>query len=111
MPDSPVPDSPVPAGLRRAAESVQTAGLGGCRGLGWVCTGDRSDILGGHWPGSAVCHTGFTGTSLALDSPSGAWAVLLTNAVHFGRDAAASKALRRDVHAAVAAGLFGGGPG
>jgi CubicO group peptidase (beta-lactamase class C family) len=104
-------DGPVTATLRRAAESMQTAGLGGCRGLGWVCTGDRSDILGGHWPGSAVCHTGFTGTSLALDSPSGAWAVLLTNAVHFGRDNTASKALRRDVHAAVAAGLFGGGPG
>jgi CubicO group peptidase (beta-lactamase class C family) len=104
-------DGPVTAALRRAAESSQTAGLGGCRGLGWVCAGDRSDILAGHWPASAVCHTGFTGTSLALDSPSGAWAVLLTNAVHFGRDAAASKALRRDVHAAVAAGLFGGGPG
>jgi hypothetical protein len=58
-----------------------------------------------------VCHTGFTGTSLALDSPSGAWAVLLANAVHFGRDNTAIKALRRDVHAAVAASLFGGGPG
>jgi CubicO group peptidase (beta-lactamase class C family) len=104
-------DGPVTATLRRAAESLQTAGLGGCRGLGWVCSGDRSDILGGHWPRSAVCHTGFTGTSLALDSPSGAWAVLLTNAVHYGRDNTASKALRRDVHAAVAAGLFGGGPG
>ena len=84
--DGPVPGSPVPARLRRVAESSQTAGLGGCRGLGWVCAGDRFDILGGHWPGSAVCHTGFTGTSLALDSPSGAWVILLTNAVHFGRD-------------------------
>lgn len=109
--DGPVPDSPVPARLRRAAESVQTAGLGGCRGLGWVCAGDRSDILGGHWPASAVSHTGFTGTSLALDSPSGAWVVLLANAVHFGRDNTAIKALRRDVHAAVAADLFGGVPG
>ena len=46
-------DSPVPAGLRRAAESGQTAGLGGGRGLGWVCAGDRFDILAGHWPASA----------------------------------------------------------
>jgi CubicO group peptidase (beta-lactamase class C family) len=110
VPDNPVPDSPVPARLRRAAESSQTAGLGGRRGLGWVCAGDRFDILGGHWPASAVCHTGFTGTSLALDSPSGAWVILLTNAVHFGRDNTAIKALRRDVHGAVAADLFGDVP-
>jgi CubicO group peptidase (beta-lactamase class C family) len=104
-------DGPVPVRLRRVAESSQTAGLGGCRrGLGWVCAGDRFDILGGHWPGSAVCHTGFTGTSLALDSPSGAWVILLTNAVHFGRDNTAIKALRRDVHGALAAGLFGDVP-
>lgn len=97
---------PVPATLRREAESGQTAGLGGSRGLGWVRGGDRFDILGGSWPASAVSHTGFTGTSLALDSPSGAWAVLLTNSVHFGRDATAVKALRRDFHAAVAAACF-----
>jgi CubicO group peptidase (beta-lactamase class C family) len=104
-------DSPVTTGLRRAAESTQTAGLGGRRGLGWVCAGDRFDILGGHWPASAVSHTGFTGTSLALDAPSGGWVVLLANAVHFGRDNTAIKALRRDVHGAVAAGLFGGAAG
>ncbi|MGH3261402.1 MAG: serine hydrolase, partial [Trebonia sp.] len=95
-------DLAVPAALRREAESAQTAGLGGSRGLGWVRGGDRFDILGGHWPPSAVSHTGFTGTSLALDSPSGTWAVLLTNSVHFGRDATAVKALRRAFHAAVA---------
>ena len=99
-------DVPVPATLRREAESGQTAGLGGSRGLGWVRGGDRFDILGGSWPATAVSHTGFTGTSLALDSPSGAWAVLLTNSVHFGRDATAVKALRRDFHAAVAAACF-----
>ena len=99
-------DAPVPAALRREAESGQTAGLGGSRGLGWVRGGDRFDILGGSWPASAVSHTGFTGTSLALDSPSGVWAVLLTNSVHFGRDATAVKALRRDFHAAVAAACF-----
>jgi len=95
-------DVPVPAALRREAESGQTAGLGGSRGLGWVRGGDRFDILGGSWPASAASHTGFTGTSLALDSPSGVWAVLLTNSVHFGRDATAVKALRRDFHAAIA---------
>lgn len=96
-------DFPVPAALRLLAATCQTAGLGGCRGLGWVCPGDRYDILGGHWPPTSVSHTGFTGTSLALDPGSGRWAVLLTNAVHFGRDATAIKALRRAVHAAAAA--------
>jgi CubicO group peptidase (beta-lactamase class C family) len=99
-------DAGVPVALRREAESSQTAGLGDGRGLGWVRAGDRFDILGGHWPASAVSHTGFTGTSLALDSPSGVWTVLLTNSVHFGRDATAVKALRRDFHAAVAAACF-----
>lgn len=98
-------DGPVPARLRRAAETCGTVGLGGRRGLGWVCPGDRHDILGGHWPASAVSHTGFTGTSLALDAPSGGWVVLLTNAVHFGRDNTAIKQLRRDVHAAVRRGI------
>jgi CubicO group peptidase (beta-lactamase class C family) len=97
---------PVPATLRREAESRQTAGLGGNRGLGWVRSDDRFDILTGSWPPSAVSHSGFTGTSLALDSPSGVWAILLTNSVHFGRDATAVKALRRDFHAAVASAFF-----
>jgi hypothetical protein len=34
---------------------------------------------------------------------TGVWALLLTNAVHAGRDSAAVTALRRDVHAAVSA--------
>ena len=99
-------DGPVPAALRREATTCQTDGLPGVegypgrRGLGWVCPGDRYDILGGAWPPTAVSHTGFTGTSLALDHVSGIWLVVLTNAVHFGRDATAIKALRRALHAA-----------
>lgn len=93
-------DGPVPVWLRREAQTCQTAGLDGCRGLGWVCQGDRYDLLGGHWPPGSVSHSGFTGTSLALDSATGRWLVLLTNAVHFGRDATAIKALRLRVHAA-----------
>jgi CubicO group peptidase (beta-lactamase class C family) len=96
-------DAVVPAALRRAATTCQTEDLDGRRGFGWVCPGDDFDILGGHWPPTAVSHTGFTGTSLALDPVTGVWAVLLTNAVHAGRDSAAVIALRRDVHAAVSA--------
>jgi CubicO group peptidase (beta-lactamase class C family) len=102
-------DGPVPVALRQLATTCQTdgpdlggSGLGGRRGLGWVCPADRYDILGDSWPPTAVSHTGFTGTSLALDPGSGRWVVLLTNGVHFGRDATAVKALRRDLHAALA---------
>jgi CubicO group peptidase (beta-lactamase class C family) len=96
-------DGPVPCAVRRMATTCQTEGLDGRRGLGWTCPGDRYDILGGSWPATAVSHTGFTGTSLALDPESGLWVVLLTNGVHYGRDATAVKALRRAVHAAAAA--------
>jgi CubicO group peptidase (beta-lactamase class C family) len=97
---------PVPAALRRDSERCQTPGLEGHRGLGWVRIGDRYDILGEAWPDSAVSHTGFTGTSLALDAPSGVWVVLLTNDVHYGRGRAVIRPLREGVHAAVAAALF-----
>lgn len=96
----------VPAGLRRTAESCQTPGLAGGGGLGWARIGGGLDILGPAWPPTAVSHTGFTGTSLALDPASGVWVVLLTNAVHYGRDHTAIRALRRDVHAAVAEALL-----
>jgi CubicO group peptidase (beta-lactamase class C family) len=95
-------DSPVPSAIRRVATTCQTAGLDGRRGLGWTCPGDRYDILGDAWPATSVSHTGFTGTSLALDPRSGLWVVLLTNAVHHGRDATAARALRRAVHQAAA---------
>jgi CubicO group peptidase (beta-lactamase class C family) len=95
-------DSVVPVALRREAERCQTPGLAGCRGLGWVSQGDRFDILRGNWPPGSVSHTGFTGTSLALDSASGWWAVLLTNSVQFGRAPERMRALRREFHAALA---------
>ena len=94
-------DDVVPAALRHQAATSQTAGLGGCRGLGWTCRGDRFDILDQPWPATAVSHTGFTGTSLAMDPATGWWVILLTNSVHAGRDATAIRALRRAVHATV----------
>jgi CubicO group peptidase (beta-lactamase class C family) len=86
----------------------QTEGLGGRRGLGWGLRGDPWDNMGDGWPASGAGHTGFTGTSLSIDPASGLWAVLLTNAVHFGRGPEHSVVgLRKQVHAAVAATLLG----
>lgn len=94
-------DRIVPAELRRAAEMCRTAEANGRRGLGWVCRGDRFDILAG-WPVGAVSHTGFTGTSMALDRASRAWVIMLTNAVHYGRAKEGIRRLRREVHAELA---------
>lgn len=46
-------------------------------------------------------HTGFTGTSLYVDAETGLWAVLLTNAVHFGREKTEFFRVRRLFHNAV----------
>ena len=87
--------------LRAEALRDHTAGLGGHRGLGWTCRGDGYDILSDGWGPAAVSHTGFTGTSLAVDPTSGRWAVLLTNHVHYGRGRPEVFAARRRFHAAL----------
>jgi CubicO group peptidase (beta-lactamase class C family) len=100
-------DGSAPAGLRAEALRCQTEGLGGRRGLGWGLRRDAWDNMGNGWPASGAGHTGFTGTSVSIDPRSGLWAVLLTNAVHFGRGPEHSVvALRKQVHAAVAAELL-----
>lgn len=99
----------VPPDLRAEAMRCQTDGLGGRRGLGWGLRHDRWDNMGDGWPDSGAGHTGFTGTSLSVDPVSGLWAVLLTNAVHFGRGPDHSVVtLRKQVHQAVAAALLDG---
>ncbi len=50
-------------------------------------------------------HTGFTGTSLYVDAETGVWAVLLTNAVHLGRDKTAFFRVRRQFHNTVMAAV------
>lgn len=51
-------------------------------------------------------HTGFTGASLYVDAETGIWAVLLTNAVHLGRDRVEFFRVRRLFHNAVMAGIL-----
>ncbi len=60
--------------VRRSFEN-QVPTLNTPRGLGWIPYHERSD-------GNIVGHTGFTGTSLWLDSKTGIYVVLLTNRVH-----------------------------
>lgn len=78
--------------------ACQTEGLSGRRGLGWALRGDSADFLGEAWPGTTASHSGFTGTSIALDPVSGYWGVLLTNDVHYGRGRGTIRGLRRQVY-------------
>jgi CubicO group peptidase (beta-lactamase class C family) len=102
----------LPGWLRAEALACQTEGLAGNglpgrRGLGWGLRGERWDNMGEGWPVTGAGHTGFTGTSLSVDPPSGMWVVLLTNAVHFGRGPDHSVvSLRKSVHASTAATLL-----
>ncbi|MGH9104526.1 MAG: serine hydrolase domain-containing protein, partial [Acidimicrobiales bacterium] len=95
-------DDWLPGGLRGEATRDRTAGLGGHRGLGWTARHDAYDQLGDAWPESAVFHSGFTGTSLALDPPSRRWVVLLTNDIQLGRQRGVINPLRWAVHTALA---------
>jgi CubicO group peptidase (beta-lactamase class C family) len=88
----------LPDDLVTEALTCQTDDLDGRRGLGWTLRGDRWDHMGRLWPCTGAGHTGFTGTCVALDRPSRRWVVLLTNAVHYGRDRTAVVPLRRRVH-------------
>jgi CubicO group peptidase (beta-lactamase class C family) len=100
-------DGPVSVATRADAMRCHTDGMGGRRGLGWATRGDVSDFLGDEWSASAVTHTGFTGTSIAVDPDRGWWVCLLTNAVHLGRDRPEAGLLRSTLHRVAASALQG----
>ncbi len=56
------------------------------RGLGFQLKGNQDFPGGTLLSEGSFGHTGFTGTSLYVDYETGLWGVLLTNAVHYGRD-------------------------
>lgn len=65
-----------------------TPGLSEARGLGFQLKPPMPSLsaMGDLMAEGSYGHTGFTGTSLYVDARDGLWGVLLTNAVHFGRD-------------------------
>jgi CubicO group peptidase (beta-lactamase class C family) len=100
---------PVSVATRAAAMRCSTPGLQGRRGWGWVTRGDADDFLGEQWSSSAVTHTGFTGTSIAVDPARGWWVCLLTNAIHLGRNGPRVGALRSAIHRLAVPVLEGAG--
>ncbi len=65
-----------------------TPGLSEARGLGFQLKPPMPALsaMGDLMSEGSYGHTGFTGTSLYVDVRDGLWGVLLTNAVHFGRN-------------------------
>ncbi len=93
----------LPAELVREATTGQLPDRS--RGLGWALRGPH-----GWWGESlsprAFGHTGFTGTSIVIDPEQELAIVLLTNAIHLGRDRTEVLALRPQLAAAVARALL-----
>lgn len=56
------------------------------RGLGFQLKGMQSSPMGELMSTGSYGHTGFTGTSFYTDFETGLWGILLTNAVHYGRE-------------------------
>lgn len=90
----------IPADLAREATSRQASG-DTAWGWGWVVRGGET-----RWTAPlsdrAYGHTGFTGTSLMLDPARDLAIVLLSNAIHLGRDRTEILDLRPRLAAAVA---------
>ena len=65
--------------LRAAIEDRTPDSAGEHRGLGFLLASTPGSFLGDRMGAQAYGHTGFTGTSIAVDPDTGLWVVLLTN--------------------------------
>lgn len=75
-----------------------TRSMAESRGLGFSLFDGRPLSCGEFFTPGSYGHTGFTGTSVWVDADTGLYVVLLTNAVHFGRDRTAFFRSRRIFH-------------
>lgn len=71
------------------------------RGLGLQLAGTESNFMGDLFPECSFGHTGFTGTSLAIDPTTGFWVVLLSNRVYPTRENTRLFRFRRELHNAL----------
>jgi CubicO group peptidase (beta-lactamase class C family) len=85
--------------LWATAVTDQTPGLGAARGMGWQLS--PAEQLAPFGP-EAYGHTGFTGTSLAVDPERDVVVALLTDRVYAGRTHEGIEALRLRIHGIVA---------
>ncbi|MBQ7825857.1 MAG: beta-lactamase family protein, partial [Clostridia bacterium] len=71
------------------------------RGLGFHLAGTPENYMGDLFPPCSFGHTGFTGTSLAVDPTTGFFVVLLSNRVHPTRENLRLMRFRRAMHNAL----------
>ncbi len=89
-----------PTTLRKAIRNY-TRGHDVHRGLGFHLAGGPACYFGDLFPDASFGHTGFTGTSLAVDPLTGLYAILLTNRVYPTRTNEKLIRFRRVFHNAV----------
>ncbi len=92
-----------PAMLRTALINRTPNSKGEFRGLGFNLAGSPRNFLGDLMGPRTYGHTGFTGTSIAVDPDTGLWVVLLTNRVCPTRENTKLVRMRSLVHNAAAA--------
>ena len=92
-----------PATMHAALINRTPNSTGEFRGLGFNLAGSPRNFLGDLMSPRAFGHTGFTGTSLAIDPETGLWMVLLTNRVCPTRDNLKLTRIRALAHNAAAA--------
>lgn len=92
-----------PAMLNAALINRTPHSTGEFRGLGFNLAGSPKNFLGDLMSPRAYGHTGFTGTSIAVDPATGLWVVLLTNRVCPTRANIKAVRLRSLIHNAAAA--------
>jgi len=78
-----------------------TPGFDVHRGLGFHLGGTEYNFMGDMFPADSFGHTGYTGTSIAIDPHTGFWVILLTNRVHPSRSSEGIFRFRRRFHNAL----------
>lgn len=89
-----------PATVRLAMQN-HTPGMAQARGLGFYLPRYDDGYTGDLFPPDTIGHTGFTGTSFALEPASGLYVVLLTNRICPTRDDLSIYRVRRLLHNAI----------
>ena len=89
-----------------AAMKNHTPGLGEARGLAFYLPAYETSYVGDLFPITTFGHTGFTGTSYAIDPVTGVYLILLANRVCPTREDPQFMRIRRLVHNAVYAAVI-----
>ena len=85
-------------GMLKKAIAFQAGNQDVRRGLGFHLAGTPENYMGDLFPETSFGHTGFTGTSLAIDPETGFFVILLSNRVHPTRNTVKLFRFRRKLH-------------